>query len=182
MNLSYNALMPKLKVYTSKGKVYTYLRPNSAQRRCGLKPRRLLSDKPEEEAKRAIFSFEERLNDGELDSFRRHLAVMLKKAEARARTKGIAFDLERRDVIGLLEEQQFACAVTKIPFQFASNLAGYRQPFRPSIDRIDARGGYTKDNIRIVCVAVNVALADWGDEVFWRVVRAAAGTLTEQKV
>jgi len=36
--------------------------------------------------------------------------------------------------------------------------------YAPSIDRIDARRGYTADNIRIICWAANLLLGTWGDE------------------
>jgi hypothetical protein len=42
-------------------------------------------------------------------------------------------------------------------------------PYAPSLDRIDCRKGYTKDNVRIVVYALNVMLMDWGEVVFSRV-------------
>lgn len=40
-----------------------------------------------------------------------------------------------------------------------------RRPFRKSLDRRDPLGGYTDDNCRVVCSAVNGALGDYGDDV-----------------
>ena len=37
----------------------------------------------------------------------------------------------------------------------------------PSIDRINATKGYTKDNVRIVCLAANVAMMQWGENVLY---------------
>jgi len=39
----------------------------------------------------------------------------------------------------------------------------------PSLDRIVAGRGYTTDNARIVLLAVNVMLSDWGADVFEQV-------------
>lgn len=46
------------------------------------------------------------------------------------------------------------------------------RPFAPSLDRIDARKGYTTDNVRLVAWVVNHALGDWGEEVFAKIARA----------
>lgn len=50
-------------------------------------------------------------------------------------------------------------------------------PLQPSIDRIDSSRGYDPDNIRIVCVAVNYCMSEWGERVFKSV--AAAVTARE---
>ena len=49
-----------------------------------------------------------------------------------------------------------------------------RRPFAPSLDRIDSSGGYTRDNTRLVCQAVNFALNAFGEDIFREVVLAAA--------
>lgn len=70
-------------------------------------------------------------------------------ARYRALRKRLAFDLTRE----WCEENWIGkCAVTHIDFQFGSQL---HSPFSPSIDRIDAEKGYTKDNCRFVLFAVN---------------------------
>lgn len=38
-----------------------------------------------------------------------------------------------------------------------------------SIDRIRNDDGYRPGNVRLVLVAVNIALGAWGDEVFYRI-------------
>lgn len=43
-----------------------------------------------------------------------------------------------------------------------------RRPLAPSIDRIDSSLGYTRQNCRIVCAAVNYAMNVWGEDVLWR--------------
>jgi 16S rRNA C967 or C1407 C5-methylase (RsmB/RsmF family) len=64
------------------------------------------------------------------------------------------------------------CAVTGINFQnFPDALV--KHPFAPSIDRKLSRGGYTPDNVRLVCVAANFGMGQWGEEVFLSLARAA---------
>jgi hypothetical protein len=53
-------------------------------------------------------------------------------------------------------------------------------PFSPSIDRIDTVGGYTTDNVRLVCVAANFALNQWGDDVLRRLAHGVVKT--ERKI
>jgi hypothetical protein len=58
-----------------------------------------------------------------------------------------------------------------------------REPFRPSIDRIDSSVGYVVGNCRVVLVAVNIAMSTWGEGLFLRIARAAVERQrrTEQK-
>lgn len=57
------------------------------------------------------------------------------------------------------------CAVTNIPFTKPSERNGReKRSFFPSIDRIDPKKGYTKDNCRFVLWAVNALKNDGTDE------------------
>jgi predicted molibdopterin-dependent oxidoreductase YjgC len=65
------------------------------------------------------------------------------------------------------EEQNGKCKLTNIDFTFKLKETQKNfNPFNPSIDRIDSSKGYTKDNVRIVCVIVNLALNEFGEENF----------------
>jgi hypothetical protein len=55
--------------------------------------------------------------------------------------------------------------LTSITFFFAGKMVGRRNPYAPSIDRINCEKGYTRDNVRIVISAINMILSDWGAEV-----------------
>ena len=44
-------------------------------------------------------------------------------------------------------------------------------PFAPSIDRKKSKLGYTADNIRLVCTAVNFGMGEWGDEVLRKIAK-----------
>lgn len=45
----------------------------------------------------------------------------------------------------------------------------FYRPFSPPLDQNQPGGGYTPENTRLVCVAVNIALNRFGEEVFHRV-------------
>jgi hypothetical protein len=60
------------------------------------------------------------------------------------------------------------CLLSGIEFDMTP-FSGKRRPFAPSIDRIDPSRGYSKGNCRLVCVAVNYAMSDWGLAVLKRI-------------
>lgn len=80
--------------------------------------------------------------------------------------------INENDLIKLFEKQNNKCALTNIEFDFKFYKNKQENPFRPSIDRIDSSEGYTKDNIRLVCVAVNFALNEFGEEIFKQICKA----------
>ena len=75
----------------------------------------------------------------------------------------------------LWNDQEGACALTYLRFRETDKNDGERRPFIPSVDRIDRREGYIKDNVRLVCVAVNKALFTWGESVLDEIVIARMG-------
>jgi hypothetical protein len=52
---------------------------------------------------------------------------------------------------------------------FAGELAG---PLEES--DLDPKGGYTPDNIRLGCTAVNLGIGDWGDEVLLTIAKGVS--------
>jgi len=95
-------------------------------------------------------------------------------AKGRARKAGMSFTLPAGYTVKLDRDQDGRCAVTGIKFnleRFADALV--KHPFAPSVDRRLSSGGYTEDNVRLVCVAVNFGMGQWGEEVFLTLARAA---------
>lgn len=101
----------------------------------------------------------------------RHLSTIYWHARKNAKSREISFDLARADINDLWIRSSGRCELTYIPFDL-ENEGGYRRrPFAPSIDRIDNRSGYWAGNCRLVVVAINLAINEWGLEVFGRVAR-----------
>gem|GEM_PF-4115002 len=96
------------------------------------------------------------------------------KTRARAKVKGIGFDLDEEEMLQRLRNQRHRCALTGLDFQPAeiARAAGLKRPYSLSIDRVTPGGDYSPDNVRLVVIAVNVALLDWGESVFSTVARA----------
>lgn len=96
--------------------------------------------------------------------------TLYKSALSSAKRKKLAFDLTKDFINNLYSSQDQKCSLTKIPFEF--NKTNFiRRPFAPSIDRINAKLGYTKDNVRLVCTIVNMALNEFGDGIFDKMCR-----------
>lgn len=102
----------------------------------------------------------------------RRLMTCLKTCRSRALKRGWACELDDKWLLEKLSAQQFKCSLTGIQFFSKFDKKTKVHPFTPSIDRINSAEGYTKDNVRIVCFAVNAMMMDWGKDLFDQVVRA----------
>lgn len=87
---------------------------------------------------------------------------MFARAKKGAKRRGLAFTISLDEVRYLIAASDGHCALTGMPFDH--NADGFK-PFVPSIDRIDSNAGYVAGNCRIVCLAVNIAMSNWGEEV-----------------
>jgi hypothetical protein len=85
---------------------------------------------------------------------RRKAVELVAAARNRAKKRGLAFELE----IDLIHEKIVSgnCEATGLPFIVEAS-----HPQTPSIDRVDSSGGYTLDNVRVVCFMYNQAKRDW---------------------
>lgn len=101
--------------------------------------------------------------------------TLYNSARSRARKRGVEFSLTQDDVLLLFARSRGRCEVTGIPFSNVRIGLCRRAPFRPSLDRITPGGGYAVGNVRLVCVAVNTALGEWGDAIFRQIAAAFLG-------
>ncbi len=105
---------------------------------------------------------------------RHTIRTMINMARTRAKERGMPFDISHDDIIEKLEAQGGLCALSKTEFDISAAEAGKRRKLNMSIDRIDSTGGYTRDNIRITSVMVNMARLNWSDADFVAMCRAVA--------
>jgi hypothetical protein len=88
----------------------------------------------------------------------------LSSAKSRKSRDGIECHLTIDDLLEMYAEAQGRCAVSGVPFDIANDDdKKWRRPFRPSIDRINADGHYTRENTRLVCSLMNFAMGAWGE-------------------
>ncbi len=64
--------------------------------------------------------------------------------------------VERKLAVGI-------CERTGLPFVFNKDPLEDRNPWFPSIDRIDSSLGYTEANCQMVCIIYNLAKSNWTD-------------------
>lgn len=95
------------------------------------------------------------------------------KAAHRSKIKGRDFDLDVDWLKRKLARQGNRCAISGILFSGRNpkTANGRRDPFLPSLDRIDPDKGYTRKNTRIVCLIGNIALSDFGEVALARFAR-----------
>jgi hypothetical protein len=96
---------------------------------------------------------------------RRWLAILVANAKGHARKASRPFELTVEFIETLYAQQQGRCVVTGLRFdqrRFPDALV--KHPFASSIDRRSSSGGYTTDNVRLVCIAVNFGMGQWGEE------------------
>lgn len=100
-------------------------------------------------------------------SIRGKLYDLLEAARARAKKQNLQIDIDLNFLLELYEKQSGKCKLTNLNFTFEKRKSGKNyNPFNPSIDKIDYSKGYTKDNVRLVCTIVNLALNTFGEENF----------------
>ena len=96
-----------------------------------------------------------------------------------AKPKGVPVMLSIADIAEMLESSGGICSVTGLPFD-STQYPGHRiRPWMPSIDRIRPGGPYARENTRIVCAAVNLAMNQFGEATFLKI---AAATVLRQRL
>ena len=101
----------------------------------------------------------------------------LASARANARRRGETFDLTLETLTELWRAQGGRCALSGLEFddeRFPD--AFVKRPFAASVDRIDTAGDHVLSNVRLVCVAVNFARGQWGDDVVRQVAHGIVET------
>lgn len=111
--------------------------------------------------------------------------AMTARHRIHSRARGMPFEIESSYVYTLLKDTGFRCAVSGIAFSKRATASGTPDPWGASIDRIENRHGYVKGNVRIVCLAANLAMNRWGYDTLLRLSLAItdnARTATPEKV
>ena len=93
-----------------------------------------------------------------------HLAGRLSKK------RSLSFDLTKEWVLDRLTAG--VCEVSGLPFELSKSDRCHRNPYGPSIDKIDSLGGYTQDNCRVVLNAINIGMNQWGLAEYKRIAAA----------
>lgn len=94
------------------------------------------------------------------------------KVKKNAEARGIECPLTQDEFYEVMCRCEGYCEVSGVRLSLQDRRDhGKRRPFAPSVDRIDPTRGYTPDNVRVVCVAANYAMSDWGEAVLLEIAR-----------
>jgi hypothetical protein len=91
--------------------------------------------------------------------------ILHAQTKKRAQEADILFSITLADVVNMGMSTNWRCAVTGTRLRKDEIPGSSMRPFMPSIDRINPARGYTAANCRVVCVAANFAMNDWGEGV-----------------
>ena len=108
---------------------------------------------------------------------------LLKGARKRAKAKSMQYDLDIIWLTNLFKEQNNKCLLTGLDFNIPTNRNGSKaHPLAPSLDRINSGEGYTKINTRLVCVAINYGMNEFGEDIFKQICQAYLSNQTSPNI
>ena len=85
-------------------------------------------------------------------------------AEKRAKAAMREFSLDVQDITSRIAKG--CCEVTGLAFDMSPGPDKHHaNPWAPSLDRRDSAGGYTTENVQVVCAAYNYAKSEWSADV-----------------
>lgn len=121
---------------------------------------------------RRVLSDWKREVDEQSDTSRTWLRKTYASVLKRTRGKGWLSCLTLQELSQVLLQSGGRCAVTGLRFTLSAKV---RDPFAASLDRIDSSLGYIYGNVRIVLLAVNLAMSHWGEASLMTIARALVG-------
>jgi hypothetical protein len=98
-------------------------------------------------------------------------AEIVRRTKSFCKTHNLPFDLDKDWVLLTLESQKWKCALTGIEMSKNSANNGFAWNSL-SIDRIDAKKGYVKENVRFILNIVNLFRNDGNDDRMYLIAQA----------
>ncbi|MEN6586401.1 MAG: hypothetical protein ABFE02_10210 [Sulfuricella sp.] len=108
------------------------------------------------------------------------LRALLRNARKNANSRALPCTITIEDLLDLSRQAAGRCMFSGIEFEHGpadtmlTSRSRRKRLWAPSLDRIDSSKGYEPGNIRLVCMAVNAALQEFGDDVLIRIALALA--------
>jgi len=108
-------------------------------------------------------------HDKKINTLEGHVKNILRYTKSHSKKIKREFNIIYEDVINLYEKQNGLCAISKIKMTYNHISDNESHDIENlSIDRIDPKKGYTKDNIQLVCVIVNRMKLDLEVNMFYQ--------------
>lgn len=98
-------------------------------------------------------------------------AEIVRRTKSFCKTHNLPFDLDKDWILLTLESQKWKCALTGIEMTKNSANSGFAWNSL-SIDRIDAKKGYVKENVRFILNIVNLFRNDGNDDRMYLIAQA----------
>jgi len=93
------------------------------------------------------------------------LMILSNSTKSRAKTKGLKYELDFDYLKQLFIKQKGRCFKTGISFKISiGKTINCRSPWSLSLDRINPKIGYTKENVQLVCIMYNLCKGTWSDK------------------
>lgn len=106
------------------------------------------------------------------------IVQIVRAARSRARARGLPCDLDEGEIVRRVVDVG-RCEVTGLSFDLRPGTWEKRRALSPSLDQIEPSGGYTMDNVRVVCWAYNMMRANFDPEDVDVLIRALKGALPD---
>ena len=100
--------------------------------------------------------YQEKVETASMESW---LTKCMKHSRSADKKYNRNFDLDIEFLLELYKSQDGRCAISNVPLKHER-----KNLFSASIDRIDASGGHTKNNVQLVCQAMNLAKREFTNE------------------
>lgn len=183
MHFSFGEKLPK-SVYLKHGAYYfvTTVALNKVEwiplgrdkAKAAIEYRRLVSSTKSDRYARTKIYDNDKQNSGPIPIL--FLREMLKNARKNAKSRNLECLIDLDAVKMLAERSGGKCQLTGFEFEYgvakeSSANSRRRRLWAPSLDRIDSEQGYTVENLRIICFAVNAAKQEFGDEVLFKIAK-----------
>lgn len=96
----------------------------------------------------------------------RKLTYLIINSRYRSKKSGIDHSIDCKFLRNLFEEQSGKCALSGFEMTIQGKRGTNDYWHSVSLDRIDSSGGYTPDNVQLVCTGVNYMKKDMSDDLF----------------
>ena len=134
--------------------------------------KRILSPEQKEKIRKSNYERRRfRKSDPKLFGITEYAALKARAASKSRTGRNMEFDLTPEYIQDLFDKSNGCCAITGISFDMELGKHRNRNPYRPSVDRIDSTKGYIKDNIQIVLSIVNTLRLDYSNDVIHTVIK-----------
>ncbi len=117
----------------------------------------------------AIVKLASRLRDTD-ETWAKELRGLFSRTKKRAQSRSIPFSLTFEDVNQMFFQSDKRCTISGIAYS-SETVDGKRfRPWMPSLDRVDPHGPYSRENCRLVCAYINIAINQFGEDQLLKVV------------